>query len=131
MTEQEWLQATDPNPMMEFILGKASDRKLRLFSVACCRRIWNLLFDERSRKAVELAGRYADGHRIPRGPSRIYKAASDAADRFCYSTPWFAAAKAAAVAVLTYPPTYENRVENDIQGVAGSAAWAVPSERPV
>jgi len=37
MNEQEWLACTDPEPMLEFLRGKASERKLRLFFCACCR----------------------------------------------------------------------------------------------
>jgi hypothetical protein len=63
MTEAEWLAATDPEPMLAalWIAGKVSDRKLRLFAAACCRGIWSLMNDERSRKGVKFAERYADG----------------------------------------------------------------------
>src|SRR5262245_34210213 len=61
MTEEEWLACTDPDPLLLFLRGKASKRKLRLFACACVRRIWRLLFNEHSREVVEAAERQADG----------------------------------------------------------------------
>ena len=35
MTESEWLIWEDPRPMLVFLMGRASDRKLQLFACAC------------------------------------------------------------------------------------------------
>jgi hypothetical protein len=61
MKPAEWRSSSDPSAMLAFLAGKVSERKLRLFACACCRRIWHLLPEEDSRRAVEAAERYADG----------------------------------------------------------------------
>jgi hypothetical protein len=61
MTEAEWLESTNPYRMMEHLRGRASERKLRLFACACCRRLWPIIGNEHCRTAVEVSERYADG----------------------------------------------------------------------
>jgi len=60
MNDAKWLQCNSPMPMLDFLQGRISDRKLRLFAVACCRPYWHLL-DARKRRAIEILERYADG----------------------------------------------------------------------
>src|SRR5438046_1153040 len=59
MTEAEWLAATDPTPMLEFLRGKTSDRKLRLFAVAALRVGQDN--DPETITRIEVAERFADG----------------------------------------------------------------------
>jgi hypothetical protein len=64
MTEAEWLACADPKPMLESLRGKASERKLRLFTYACWRQARSRLTSERTKQAleaVEVAERHADG----------------------------------------------------------------------
>ena len=64
MTEQDWLACTDPLEMLAFLLTHPdySERKMRLFAVACYWQVEEFHWDEPLFDAeVEAVGRYADG----------------------------------------------------------------------
>jgi len=60
MTEDQWLACTDPQPMLDFLLDRASNRKLRLFACTCCRAFIHHA-DERCRDALAVADAFAEG----------------------------------------------------------------------
>lgn len=60
-TAAMWAECQDPALMLDHLKGRLSDRKLRLFAVACCRRVPHLLTDRQHQAALEVAERYADG----------------------------------------------------------------------
>lgn len=60
MTEEEWFATLNPLALLDHLHGKPSWRKMRLASVACCRRMQHLLVDERSLRAIETAELSAD-----------------------------------------------------------------------
>lgn len=62
MTSQEWTNCPDPGALLASLGRQASRRKLRLLVCAVCRHIWEQLGDPRSRAAVAVAERFADGH---------------------------------------------------------------------
>ncbi len=55
MTEAEWMVSHDAKAMVEFVCGRTTDRKLRLFAVAACHRI------DLSRKEGGHSRIFADG----------------------------------------------------------------------
>ncbi len=72
MTKDEWATCTDPLAMLALLRSRvASDRKWRLFAVACCRDVWDLIEEvERSGigaglRAVRLAEHQVDHEGSP------------------------------------------------------------------
>jgi hypothetical protein len=69
MREKKWLKCTDPEEMLAYLQcnpmtgepspHEPSERKLRLFGCACCRRLGELLTAD-GRRAIETAERFAD-----------------------------------------------------------------------
>jgi hypothetical protein len=66
VTEDQWQNCGNPDTMLDTVAGSpsATDRRLRLFSCACVRRVWDLLQGENEaplRRALEFAQRLAEG----------------------------------------------------------------------
>jgi hypothetical protein len=62
MTEAEWLTSDDPRLLVDWLFfdALATDRKLRLFSVACCEPLRRLVADSGVLAALDLAEAFAD-----------------------------------------------------------------------
>jgi hypothetical protein len=95
MTENEWQNASEPHAMLECLRmsEKTSQRKLRLFAVACSRRIWGWI-DTLGHAAVEAAENFADGLAGP-DELRVARLACQAAGG---QAAWYAAATSPEIA---------------------------------
>ncbi len=142
ITEADWRACQDPTSLLHFLQDKGSNRPWRLFALACCRRIDHWIQDERSRRAIEVAARFADGDAtegaLEEARTTAQQAQEEAKDaewsaeaeaNFCM-TPKYAAVsrdlfatKAARSAVCRDP-----RVTDDEPGTFEAKYWA-PSSR--
>jgi hypothetical protein len=87
MTELEWLTSVTALPMLEYLRGKVSDRKLRLIACACCRRVWDCFKEEKVPSEVALSERYAECQASKR---ELKAARSRLGARGGYSAAWAA-----------------------------------------
>lgn len=126
MTEAEWLACTNPYKMLDFLGQRASQRKLRLFACACCRRIWHLLPDERSRWAVEFGERLADGEESAEAQLAALRETRHAL-RAARQKP-FSWAMRAALHLVTRAKTAEAPAEAAL-AVEQAMAWEVNADR--
>ena len=125
MTEAEWLACTDPEQMLIHLRPKAGKRKRRLFMIACCRRVWPLLSDQRSREAVEFAEGYVEGNSNLREMKAIRKVAEqayrDTQKKFMQGATSQAVALAACCAT---GPVQESKDQFEVADAA-CAQWAI------
>lgn len=103
--------------------GIVDDRTLRLFACRCVREVWHLLTDERSRNAVEVAERYANGQATDE-ELRVAKAAASNVE--FTSEPKLTAAWAAWAAAMESALTARAaaRAAREAARAAREAAWA-------
>jgi hypothetical protein len=101
MTELEWSESTDPWKMLDFLKGRASDRKSRLFAVACCRGVWPLLKPKLTRRVVTVAERYAEGKASRSELRSAFWALSERTEPAAKAARWAAAEDAGEAARLT------------------------------
>jgi len=152
MTEQEWMESADPESMLVFLKIKRpkpgsgkwptlSERKERLFACACCRRIWPQFVDERSRRAIEFAERYADGkltlEELTVAAAGAYSAATDgkAYDNDDVAAPEYAALNTIGIydangEITTMTPSFFalNAADNAASSIANRANPETPGE---
>jgi hypothetical protein len=86
ITERVWLTENNrPEDLANFALRDVTDRRLRLFGLACCELVCAGLRDERCRRAVDVALRYADGLASADDLQAANAAAEEAADESWYA----------------------------------------------
>jgi hypothetical protein len=72
MDAKTWDTAVNPPFMLEAVRGRMSDRKFRLFAVACCRRRDDLIRDHRCREALRLVERMAE-EKVPQKEIDVHR----------------------------------------------------------
>jgi hypothetical protein len=131
ITESEWLAHTQATEMLGLLRDRACEKDLWLFAIACCRRIWPHIHNERSRRAVEMAeldidGRLAAEARLAAaaGAAQALAEASDKPDirsnGHLYHAAW-----AAALCLYTDGVPLRTRVDNPVLSGAFDCAMLV------
>lgn len=136
MTDCEWRVCRNPLPMLELLRtsDRACPRKLRLFAVACSRRVWDRL-DDLGRAAVELAEQYADDLTGPEELRAARLACKNAGDNAAWyaaaSSPVVAARNAALSAQAGTDPAVEPGVQADLlRCIFGTPIRSRPCDQP-
>jgi hypothetical protein len=130
---EEWERCVDPQKMLEAVRssGRASDRQLRLFAVACCRQVWQLIpTNDTDKRAALVSERFADrlateaelraARQRVRGSCELASTNLDAY-RAAEETARIAAWKVRSFVWHTPRPPGQERVPGDVLGAARRA----------
>jgi hypothetical protein len=124
MDEKEGLGGSDSRAMVQYIAGRATMRKAQLFAAACCRRVWDDLSDPRSRDAVEVVERLADGLAGKEDWQKVEEGAYDACEAVSKSEPGGVQSRADYFAALAMCWAVRSLPDN-VMGAAWHASTAV------
>jgi hypothetical protein len=102
MTDSQWRDANDPQSKLEAVRHAGDPRKLRLFALACCRRIEHLLAEGPIRELIGMIERCAEGSFPERD---LYWAAWDR-HAASYSVEVDGEAASAVLSAAGLPPTW-------------------------
>ena len=154
MNEAQWFSSTNPHDMLAFLKERkparlasllawlwfggrsGGKRKSQLFACACCRRLWPLLADEGSRRAVEIAELYADGLVSKKAFQQAVQAAraaslQSARPRIMMGE-WLAAAQARAAEAITCTLEADDPADEAATwGKEAIRAWATQKSGPL
>ena len=116
------IEHSEPNRLRQSLWCRIPERKARLFAVACCRAVYRSLADNRSRRAVKVAERHAEG----RATDRELWLANDAAEMALDDSPAPAWPEFAASWVADYRVARAAReIACDRRGWSNPLPWAV------
>ncbi len=115
MTERQWLTVVDPEAMLTWASERVSDRKLRLYAIACCRRLAHH-FDARYSAALAEAAALAD--ETPPKPRRAGRTARThdrdllhaLAEHDAHTSAWLAAERSISIAAARGGMAWEERL---------------------
>jgi hypothetical protein len=91
LTEYQWLNVNEPLQMLDFVLGRASERKLRLFCCACWRPLANTWVYSSLREVLDAAEAFAEGKA---GRGRLKRIVAHRSGSDCEGIRWLAAKRA-------------------------------------
>jgi hypothetical protein len=142
-SEAEWLAATLPGPLLEYVWQhrrrvrlRGYRRQLRLFACACCRRAWHLLPERQLVRALQTCERYADGLADDAQRSAAWAEAFDAANRvealplsMAARAVWYAAEANALDAAYGAQSLAANALMHEARAAAGGDHLTVPESR--